>query len=381
MRKAAVFGFVMLVVYAVSVQPGWSQTRERRVEANPPPAPVANAEGPKSKDGAPVADIVGPDDEVIRVNTSLVTVPVSVLDRNGKYLTDLQKEDFQLLEDGAPQEIAYFAAIEKPVAVILMIDTSTSTWSKLSEIKAAANAFVEQLRPEDSVMVLSFARNVTVEGELTTDRERIRRAINGTGKGSSTHLYDAMDKVMRKHLASIQGRKALVLFTDGVDATSSDSTYEGTLGYAQEFDAVIYPIRYDTYDPSKDQGGGAQRMRLPGILGKLPISIRVGGGSGGGATGYSRAEYDRGARYLDELADSTGGRVYEASRDLSQLRSAFTLIADELARQYTLGYYPKKNEGAGERRTIKVGVNRTAVAIRARNSYVFQNRPVTKTKP
>ena len=109
-------------------------------------------------------------------------------------------------------------------------------------------------------MIVSFAGGLTIECEATTDRQKIRKGIEKTGKGLSTHLYDAMDAIMQKHLGRIKGRKAVVLFTDGVDATSKHATYESTLRVAEELDALIYPIRYDTYDPAGDKGGSNSEL-------------------------------------------------------------------------------------------------------------------------
>jgi VWFA-related protein len=365
---------LLLSLVTLSAQVTTSQTRPRRLgeamaEPSPSPQPVEM--------------------DVVRVDTNLVTVPVSVVDRDGRYISDLQKEDFQLVEDGIDQEIAYFAAIEKPFTVVLMLDTSASTWSKLGEIKDAAAVFVAQLRPDDQVMVISFGMGVKVQCEPTIDRQKIRKAIAATGKGLSTHLYDAMENVMQKHLKRISGRKAIVLFTDGVDATSNHATYESTARIAEELDALIYPILYDTYDPSIDTGGSAappSNSRVLSILRKIPLPLPIptigngGGSSSGGGAGSSRADYDRGERYLHELAELTGGRVYEASKDLRYLRDAFSHIADELGRQYSIGYYPKRKGEPGERRQIKVRVSRPDVAVRSRDRYIYKGAADAGTK-
>jgi VWFA-related protein len=306
--KSTIVILLMLLV-TLSAQITTAQTRPRRLgetmaEPSPSPQPIEM--------------------DVVRVDTNLVTVPVSVVDRDGRHISNLQKEDFQLAEDGIDQEIAYFAAIERPFTVVLLIDTSASTWSKLDQIKDAAAVFVAQLRPDDQVMVISFGMGVKVQCEPTGDRQRIRKGIAATGKGLSTHLYDAMENVMQKHLRRISGRKAIVLFTDGVDATSNHATYESTVTTAEELDALIYPILYDTYDPSIDTGGPTaptSNSRVPSILRRIPLPLPIptignGGSSGGGGAGSSRADYDRGARYLHELAELTGGRVYEASKRL-----------------------------------------------------------------
>ena len=390
---------VLLSIVTIAAQVVSPQTRPRSVGQTAPspstsPSPPASVETP-----GPGAESLGSTEkpaskggrqeklDVVRIDTTLVTVPVSVLDRNGRFIPDLQKEDFHIYEDGIEQEIAYFASIEKPCTVILMLDTSASTWSKLGQIKDAAKAFVEQLRPDDQVGVISFGMGVKVQSEPTSDRKRIRKGIEGTSRGLSTHLYDAMDKLMKKYLNRIQGRKAVVLFTDGVDATSNNATYESTVHTAEELDALIYSIRYDTYAPAADKGDAADptsRLRLPGILGKIPLPLPSIGSNSGGGPGSSRADYDRGARYLQELADLTGGRVYEASRDLRDLQTAFSHIAEELGRQYGIGYYPRKKGEAGERRQIKVRTNRTDVAVRSRDNYIYKgpgsvNQPPAST--
>jgi VWFA-related protein len=370
---------LFLALLAVLAQVALAQTRPRRADQttpSPSPSPTISVEPPGQE--RQQQEEVG-EGEVVRVNTTLVTVPVSVTDRNGRYIADLQKEDFHIYENGVEQEVAYFATVEKPFTVILMLDTSASTWSKLGQIRDAAKTFVEQLRPDDQVMVVSFARGFTVKCEPTIDRQKIRKAIESTGRGLSTHLYDALAKLMQKYLAGIQGRKALVLFTDGVDASSNDATYESTVHTVEELDALIYPIRYDTYDPASDTGGSPtppSSSRLPSILRKIPLPIpwpTIGGSSGsGGSNGSSRADYALGERYLHELAELTGGRVYEASKDLRYLQDAFRQIAGELRRQYSLGYYPKQSAQVGERRRIKVHVNQPDLAVRARNSYIYK---------
>lgn len=378
MKKSATLLIALLVFSAQFV---FTQTRARRVEqVAPTPSPTPPTSGPANtanKDAQPSAHNPPSDQvaeaDVLRINTTLVSVPVSVTDQNGRYLPDLQKQDFHIYEDGVEQEIAYFASVEKPCTVILLLDTSASTWSKLGQIKDAAKTFVDQLRPNDQVGVISFGMGVKVQSEPTSDRKRIRKGIESTGRGLSTRLYDAMDKVMKKYLDRIPGRKAVVLFTDGVDATSNNSTYESTLHTAEELDALIYSIRYDTYDPAADKGNvpdPLSGLRLPSILRKIPLPS-IGTSSGGGA-GSSRADYERGERYLHELAELTGGRVYEASKDLRYLRTAFSSIADELGRQYLVGYYPRKKGSVGQRRRIKVKVDKPDVAIRARDGYIYK---------
>jgi len=387
--KVLVVLLLLLVLSGIPALVLGAQTRVRRVgqtatvNTSPSSAQQTPSSATTTQESAAPSPKGTPDEvsenEIVRVNTTLVTVPTSVMDRNGRYVPDLRKEDFRIFENGVEQEVAYFATVEKPFTVVLMLDTSASTWSKLGQIREAAIAFVDQLRLEDRVMVVSFAMGLTIRNEATSDRQKIRKAIQTTGRGLSTHLYDAMDTIMRKHLNRIPGRKALVLFTDGVDATSNNATYESTVHTAEELDALIYPILYDTYDPQADIGDSPappSTWRLPGILGRIPFPLPIptqgGTGNSGGGAGSSRADYDRGERYLRDLATLTGGRVYEARKDLSYLRRAFSDVAEELRRQYSLGYYPKQAARVGERRGIKVQVDRPEVIVRARGSYIYQ---------
>jgi VWFA-related protein len=304
------------------------------------------------------------------------------MDRDGRYIPNLHKEDFRLWEEGVEQDVAFFSSVDKPFSVVLMIDTSGSTRFRLEEIQDAAITFVGQLRPDDRVMVVSFDDHVSILSDFTSDRSRLRNAIRRTEPGDGTKLYDAVDIVMNQRLSGVEGRKAIVLFTDGVDTTSKHATYDSNLRDAEELDALVYTVQYDTY---MDQGGGAGggwgwpggRRRpnssadilgqiLGGVWGRGPM----GRGGRGGGVGNSRREYDIANRYLHDLPERTGARNYQGDSQ-QNLSSAFAQIAEELRRQYTLGYYPKTPAQAGQRRQVKVRVNQPNLAVRTRDSYVF----------
>lgn len=328
------------------------------------------------------------EDDVVRVNTTLVTVPVSVTDRSGRYIPDLRKEDFRLYEDGVEQQIAYFAEVDKPFTVALVIDTSDSTRFKLEDIQDAAIAFLDQLRPDDQMMVVSFDDDIHVLTEATSNRNEIRNAIRRTRTGGSTRLYDAVDLVIKQKLSRIRGRKAIVLFTDGVDTTSRHATYQSTVSEVEELDALIYSVQYDTYQDMNGRvgsswpGGGTS---LPSIILQWPFprfpgsgggGRRGGGGSRGNAPGSSREDYERATQYLRELSDKTAGRSYRAD-DLNYIAQAFSQIAEELRRQYSIGYYPKHAITAGDRHQIRVKTTRPNLAVRSRDSYISSPNPAT----
>lgn len=383
-----------------------SATRPRRVtpeeEATPAGPPrlqgseVASASGPPrlinpgsqtdaatSTDGSQPAAQPTPEEvdenDIVRVDTTLVTVPVSVLDHDGRFVPGLKREDFTLFENNQEQSIAYFEPAEKPFTVALLLDTSASTHFHLEEIKEAAIAFAKQLRPQDRVLIVSFNSEVLLLTEPTNNLGLIQDVIEVNAyTGTSTRLYDAVDLTIRERLNQIKGRKAIVLFTDGVDTASQQATYESTLSEVDELDALIYPIQYDTTDYLRAmQNAGAITVTTTqrGIFGTRTSqqTYNVPMNNGQPLPGATKADYDRADRYLHDLADKTGGRLYEAN-DTNQLAAAFTRIAEELRRQYTIGYYPKTATVAdGERRQIRVRVRQRDLAVKARNSYVKSN--------
>jgi Ca-activated chloride channel family protein len=312
---------------------------------------------PSASDSIPVAD---EDGEVLKIETSLVTIPVSVFDRNGLYIPNLRRTDFKIFDNGAEQEIAYFGTSDKPFTVILLIDTSPSTAYKIEEIQRAATAFVDQLKAQDSVMVVEFDENIHVLTEVTNNRQAIYKAIQQADFGGGTSLYDAVDFSLRKRLSKIEGRKAIVLFTDGVDTTSSKARYETTVNDAQEAEALIFPIYYNTFFDNVGGIGGSSPFPNGGII--------FGGGNRGNGT--SSGEYAVGKKYLEELADATGGRVFRPESTPGGLTAAFEGIAEELRRQYNIGFYPSEEGTAGQKRQIKVRVNRPQLVLRTRDSYV-----------
>ena len=343
-------------------------------ETRKPPVLTGNTSStqPTREDTAPIDEVIEDSDEVIKIETNYVTLPVSVLDRNGRFVAGLQQREFKIFENGVEQQVEYFASVEKPFTVVLMIDVSPSTQYKIDEIHRAAIAFVDQLRPNDKVMVVSFDEKYTVLTRPTNSRSRLRDAIRRASFGGGTSLYDAVSRTITQELKRIEGRKAIVLFTDGVDTTSRRANYQSSLRQVEEVDALIYPIRYDT---SRQYAGSSkrrpQRRRKPrtgNILGDILGSIIVGGNRGISGAGSSPEEYRRGKTYLEELALFSGGRKFE-SATTRNLDDAFRSIAEELRRQYSLGYYPDSGD-KGDRRKIRVRVMRKGLVVRTKNSYI-----------
>jgi len=341
---------------AEDIVPDYSESapQKRRPIYRPPIRvdPARVADNNKARDPSPSSGAAAASDgeDAITVETDLITIPVSVFDRNGLYIPNLRQSDFKIFEDGKEQEIAYFGTTDKPFTVILLLDTSPSTEYKIEDIRRAATAFVDQLKPQDNVMVVEFDANVHVLAELTNDRQKIyKRADFGGG----TSLYDAVDFSLRKRLSKIEGRKAIVLFTDGVDTTSGKADYDSTIVQAEESEAMVFPIYYNTF--FDNQQGIYSPFPSIGIL--TPKGTRA-------------EEYALGKQYLEDLAAYTGGRVFRPESTPGGLTAAFEGIAEELRRQYNIGYIPKETGKPGERKQIKVRVDRPNLVLRARDSYI-----------
>jgi VWFA-related protein len=340
---------------------------------SPPPAPADNGTSEAAAQQGP--EEVGEGD-VLRVETSLVTVPVSVLDRQGRFISNLKQEDFRIFENGVEQSVAYFEPAEKPFTVALLLDTSASTHFHLEDIREAAIAFAKQLRPQDRVLIVSFSDEVLLLTEATNDLNLVETVIDeNVNPGNSTRLYDAVDLTIRERMNKVKGRKAIVLFTDGVDTSSQQATYHSTLNDVDELDALIYPIQYDTTDylnAMQNNGTVTVTTTSRGLFGTSTSTQTYNAPMNNGVSipGTSKADYARADRYLHALADKTGGRLYQAN-DPKQLAEAFSRIAEELRRQYSLGYYPKTEaaEGPDGRRQIRVKVKQGNLAVKARDSY------------
>jgi len=321
-------------------------------EQSPRARPVLRSvSAPQSERSQTAKQDLGEVDEgsIVRVSTSLITVPAIVMDRNGRYVANLRKEDFRVYEDGVEQTVANFASVEKPFTVALMLDVSGSTQAQLAQIREAANTFVGRLRFNDRMMAIAFDGQVHVltEPALVSDIRRGKLRIPAVTDG--TVLYDAVDFTV-KRLAQIPGRKAIVLLTDGVDQNSRASLKE-TLSEIAESDILIYTVQYNTL-PQLPQ----RLSQIKNEKARRRIQERL-------MKGYALSE-----PYLRGLAEKTAGRFYRAD-DLSDVAPAFEAITAELGVQYSLGYYPKGNSGAGTQRSIKVRVRYPNLVVRARDSY------------
>lgn len=279
-------------------------------------------------------------DETIKVDTDFVTLPVTVLDRQGRYITNLQKENFQILEDGVEQEVSFFKTTEEPFTVFLLLDTSGSMKPYIENLLVAANTFVKELRPNDQLLAIEYASWMKNIFELTKVKDlKTGIKLRDWGRESQTITFDVVDYALKK-IKKVKGRKAIVLFSDGElygEWASAKDNFED----AEEQEVLIYSIHFGAF-PAKSKR-------------------------------TSQEQYDRAIRrvmiYMRGLPQITGGRYFNID-NIANLERTFTQVANELGQQYSIGYYPKNSGKKGERREIKVKVNVPNVAVRARESYI-----------
>jgi VWFA-related protein len=326
------------------------------------------------------------------VDVKVVTLPVTVRDKHGQIVRNLTKDDFVLQEDGRPQVIKYFAQdTNLPLTLGLLVDTSLSQRNVLDQERNASKVFLDQMLTDakDKAFLIHFDREVELLQDLTSSREKLQAGLellrtppldrnggrdpgssgsgpsdpqsspgSGSGQprmssGAGTLLYDAIflasDELMKKQ----QGRKALIVLSDGDDRGSKESL-QGAIEAAQRADTVVYSILFaDNHQQDSDgfgrQGGGGMGRHgggWPGGGGGWP----GGGGSGGGGRGGGRYPPEPradGKKILEQISKETGGRLYEVSKKQA-MDQIYDSIAEELRTQYSLGYTPDKgNPEAG----------------------------------
>lgn len=308
------------------------------------------------------ADAPDAADDTIRVETDLITVPVRVTSKDSKPLTDLKQAEFRIFENGVEQSVAYFSSVDQPFTVALLLDMSYSTVFRLNDIQAAALLFVSQLKENDRVTVIAFDEKPRVLCRPTSDRRVLRLAIEAAKTGSGTSVYDSLDLALNTQLSGIPGRKAIVMLSDGVDTFSARSSKKEILGILEEEDVIVYPLRYDTYDDVRKNRRKDAEIRYddddrPYIYERAPVK------------GEREIDYVEAREFLDEMAGLSGGRVFKVS-SATNLNSAFTKIAEELRKTYSLGYYPTEERRPGAVYTLKVRINRPNLNIRTRENII-----------
>jgi VWFA-related protein len=290
-------------------------------------------------------------DEVIKVETAMVKVPVTVLDRLGRTVTGLDLSNFRLLEDGQEQSISFFRTVDEPATVLLLLDQSGSMNDYLIDVGRASANFIGALRDDDTIAVAGFSDDGKIHLLCEPTQKKDFRQIINLHKGYERDLtttFNAVEKAI-KFMRQFSGRKAIVLFSDG-ELFGRGVSANDNFRDAEEQESLIYTVRFGLY-PTHAPGSGNWRWP-PTEKEKAKLTARANA-------------------YLEGLSQRTGGRSLEVLK-LEELGEAFRLISEELGRQYLLGYTPLRTPVPGERRRLVVKVTAPNVAVRARNEVVFR---------
>ncbi|MBP9109368.1 MAG: VWA domain-containing protein [Pyrinomonadaceae bacterium] len=315
------------------------------------------------------ASITPAQDETVKVETDLVTLPVFVSDKDGRFVSGLKASDFEILENGKPQETAFFETAEVPVTVLLLIDVSGSMNDHLSTLASAANKFVQSLAPEDQIIVATFRDKAHLDILCPpTKKHSFTQTIffKKTNDDWLTMTFNAVDKSI-DYMARLPGRKAIVMFSDG-ELYGKGVSAKSNLNKAEESDAVIYTVRFGEYPKAQrwytkpsvediDRYGNSLGLP-PNELKKVIAEVKS---------------------YMNGLADKTGGGAVEIG-EVSLLVPAFQQISLDLKRMYRLGYYPQVPPKSGERRKIRLLMKAPGTSVRARKEVVF-GTPLKIQKP
>jgi VWFA-related protein len=341
----------------------------------------------------------------IAVDVKVVTLPVTVRDKHGKIVRDLTKDDFVLQEDGRPQTIRYFSQdTNLPLTLGLLVDTSRSQTNVLDAERNASRSFFDQMlvQPKDKAFLIHFDREVELLQDLTPSREKLQAALellktpsgrdssndpndsddrrSGSGSGSHHHsgteLYDAVFLASNELMKKQQGRKALIILSDGVDRGSK--TYlEGAIESAQRADTVVYSIYFaDSRREEGERPGGMGRGggSWPGGGGGWPGGGGYpgggGGGRGGGGQRHPEEQHADGKKILQRISQETGGRFFEVSKKQT-VGETYDSIVEELRTQYNMGYTPDKDSAATGYHHIQLQVKRKDkdLSVQTRDGY------------
>jgi VWFA-related protein len=322
----------------------------------------------------------------IAVEVKAVSVLATVRDKKGKIIANLTKDDFELQEDGRPQTINYFAReSDLPLRLGLLVDTSLSQRRVLEQERSASYSFLDHLlrQDKDLAFVIHFDHEVELLQEFTPSRPKLLAALqslqtpqfegdrgggsNGSGRGrgdgggggrgsrsrgGGTLLYDAVYLAADELMSKQQGRKALIILSDGVDRGSKE-TLATAIETAQKADTLVYSILF------KDEEEGGR-----------PGGFSMGGRGGGGQRGGGRnpqEERPDGKKILQQISKETGGRFFEVSKK-ETVDKIYAEIEEELRNQYSLGYTPDKNAGAGYHKIV-LTTKQKELVVQARDGY------------
>jgi VWFA-related protein len=302
---------------------------------------------------------------------STITVPVSVFDEQGNFVSDLKKEDFKVFVDGPEATVMSVERRRGPLNVFLVIDTSASSNEILESAKKLAVAMTEQFPADDKISIFKFADKLTELTPPVADRSVMTAAISKLKPGDGgTSIYDITVELFEKYVSTPAGRTVVVILTDGVDTTSRKTRYSDALVAAEKSGATVFPVYLDTFEAGpRPRVRGTNISSLPWDVQQVLNSARF------SLPGSSKEEYELGKLYLNDLVYLSGGRAVDAKSLLAGKSSVAADIAGEIHEQYYITFAPIGTAYEGQRKHLKVRVNRPNLAVLARGSYIVGSPP------
>ena len=301
------------------------------------------------------ATVASTQQQPFRSGASTVAVYATVTDATGRLVPDLTKDDFEILDNGKPQPISIFSNDIQPITVVMMLDRSGSQQWAFRLVESAAEQFVRRLLPGDKARIGSFAARVQIDPEdFTSDQEQLVRILRTSlQEVGPTPLWNAVNAGITSLLPQ-DGRRVVLVFTDGGDNPMNfrltNQSVMDVMKRAQQENVMVYAVGLEARDPRSRQ---------------MPQRGMGGGGFGGGFGGSMMG--DRPDAGLPLIAGETGGGYFELTR-ADELGSTFARVADELHRQYALGFEPPKLDGKSHK--LEVRVKKPGMKVRARKNYV-----------
>jgi VWFA-related protein len=290
-----------------------------------------------------------------RSGASTVAVYATVTDSSGRLVPNLTREDFEIYDNGKLQPLTLFAAETQPISIAIMLDRSGSMKENSSLVLAGAEEFVRRLLPQDKARIGTFAANIHLDPEeFTNDQQALVGVLRGELQSEgATPLWNAAAKAMSA-LVSQDGRRVVLLFTDGVDNPmnfkTNNTSVMDVVDRATRDDMMVYAIGLES--------------RMPYGRRQSPMAGGFGGGFGGNSGGGMTQRPDPG---LPKIAEETGGGYFELTR-ADDIKATFARVAEELHQQYALGFEPTKLDG--KRHNLDVKIKTKGMKVRARTNYV-----------
>ena len=303
-------------------------------------------------------------DDIIKTETSLVQLNIGVVDKQGRPITSLTRNDFAVYEDGVKQSIQHFEPVDAPFSLVLMLDMSGSTINFRQQLKLASQRFLDALAPDDRVAVVQFNKDVKSLSGFSIDRQKTAYAIEIASGAGETHFYEALKYALKELEKEGQRRKAIVVLTDGLD-TRLRNNDRATLSKAQTDEEALATIQPHTSTDLNNVLTSADRLgvtiyplALPsGDPKRLPLQTP-------NIVGIYAAARSR----LQSLADRTGGRLNEINR-LEYMAQLYREVAANLRTLYTVAYQAKGDRPRGKWHEIKVEVTNLDLTARTKPGY------------